>query len=56
MPLMIGAYSFPLYWVSGVAGAMRGIEQYRGHERVLFGEGDGCVGMVDDFSSSLSEV
>jgi len=31
-------------------------EQYRGHERVLFGEGDGCVGTVSDFSSSLSEV
>eukprot|EP00904_Undaria_pinnatifida_P001888 jgi/Undpi1/116/HiC_scaffold_1.g00116.m1 len=30
--------------------------KYRGHERVLFGEGDGCVGTVDDYSSSVSEV
>ncbi|CAN0228987.1 unnamed protein product [Scytosiphon promiscuus] len=30
--------------------------KYRGNERVLFGEGDGCIGTVDDYSSSLSEV
>ncbi|CAM9142484.1 unnamed protein product [Ectocarpus sp. 12 AP-2014] len=30
--------------------------KYRGHERVLFGEDEGCVGHVEDYSSSLSEV
>lgn len=34
----------------------RRFRQYRGYERVLFGEGEGCVGTVDDYSSSLSEV
>ncbi|CAM9701760.1 unnamed protein product, partial [Sphacelaria rigidula] len=30
--------------------------QYRGYEQVLFGEDEECVGTVDDYSSSLSEV
>ncbi|CAM9743456.1 unnamed protein product [Discosporangium mesarthrocarpum] len=30
--------------------------KYRGDECVLFGEGEGCVGTVEDYSSSLSEV
>lgn len=56
MSLTNGACSCPLLGIFGVAGAMHKNEQYRGHERVLFGEEDGCVGTVDDFSSSLSEV
>ncbi|CAM9635930.1 unnamed protein product [Pylaiella littoralis] len=56
MSLTNGACSCPLLGMFGVAGAMHENEQYRGHERVLFGEEDGCVGTVDDFSSSLSEV